>query len=92
MITSEESQQISVGIFEDQNPLPDLEPDLTVTYTDGLSNTLVFPPTGQDGITQLDLPPVLARNGTIIPYEVCLRNLQQEEVCIQDSYLIWGNP
>lgn len=92
VITSLETQEIFVGIFEDLIPLPNLEPDLTVTYSDGNANTRIFPPTDRDGITKLDLPPVMARNGTIIPYEVCLNNLQDEKSCVRDSYLIWGNP
>ena len=91
MITSDDEQVIFVGIFEGQDPLPNLEPDLTVTYKDDLSNTMVFPPTDGNGITKLELTAVYARNGTIIPYEVCLRNLQGEEACVKDSYLIWGN-
>ncbi len=92
VITSAETQEIFVGIFEDQTPLSNLEPDLTVTYSSGPSETINFPPTDPQGITSLKVTPIRARNGTIIPYEVCLNNLQDEKTCVKDSYLIWGNP
>ena len=91
MITSAESQEIFVGIFEGQIPLPHLEPELLV----GLPQEeliLAFPPTDEDGFTHLELPPVEARNGTIIPYDVCIENLMNERSCVSDSFLIWGNP
>ncbi len=92
MITSSDIQMIFVAILEGGKGVPNLEPELTVTYPEGEIGPLPFPPTNPDGMTQLDLPPVKASNGTLIPYEVCLQNIQADESCVGDTFLIWGNP
>jgi hypothetical protein len=92
MITADDIQRIFVAILEGEKGIPSLEPVLTVTYPKREVGPLPFPPTDQEGKTQLDLPPVKARNGTLIPYEVCLQNIQDEEACVAETFLIWGNP
>ncbi len=92
MITSSDFQEIFVAIIEGGKGVPNLEPELTVTFPEGVFGPLPFPPTNQEGMTQLDLPQVKASNGTLIPYEVCLHNIQAEEACVGETFLIWGNP
>jgi hypothetical protein len=50
-----------------------------------------FPATSEDGIAAVLLPPITARNGTLVPYEVCLQNVDSSRFCTGDEFLIWGN-
>jgi hypothetical protein len=92
VITSAEVQEIFVAIFQASKPVEGLNPELTLTYPDGREEFFFFRPTGPDGTSSMNIPPIAAPNGKIIPYEVCLLNLLDEQSCIGDSYLIWGNP
>jgi hypothetical protein len=92
LISSNESQEIGVGIFENDLPLQDVEPDLVLTLPDGGSRSYYMLPTDQEGQTRVQIEPIQAQNGTLIPYQVCIDNLNRERFCVRDSFLIWGNP
>ncbi|HJS28819.1 MAG TPA: hypothetical protein VJ768_04325 [Anaerolineales bacterium] len=91
LLAPDQPQRILAGVFAGEAPLPGVAPDLTVSYPDGSEKVYFFPATGGDGITALQLPPVTARNGTLIPYEVCLQNVDSSRFCVGDEFLIWGN-
>lgn len=92
LISSNESQEIGVGIFENDLPLQAVEPDLVLTLPDGGSRSYYMLPTDQEGQTRVQIEPIQAQNGTLIPYQVCIANLNREKFCVRDSFLIWGNP
>jgi hypothetical protein len=85
------SQRIFAGVFAGEAPLAGVAPDLTISYPDGSERVYFFPATGGDGITSIQLSPITARNGTLIPYEVCLQNIEGSRFCSGDEFLIWGN-
>lgn len=94
LITSAQEQQISLQVVEteSQTPIPNLEAFVTLTLPDGSQAVYNFQPTGADGQSALNLLPVEAPNGTLIPYQVCLKAAAGEPLCVTDSYVIWGNP
>jgi hypothetical protein len=85
------AQSVYAGVFIGDTPLPGVIPDLTVSYPDGSEKIFFFPATGEDGIAKIDLPPILARNGTLVPYQVCLQNVDDQRFCVGDEFVIWAN-
>ncbi len=92
LIHSGQPQEIHVTISEHEVPLANREPVLTLTLPDGSNQTYNFPPTDGEGKSSVNLSPVEAPNGTLIPYEVCLAGIYGKTFCISDHYLIWNYP
>ncbi len=91
ILSSQESQEIGVGLFEGSQPLRNVEPILSLVMPDGSEQSIYFPPTSQDGQAIINLDPIVAPNGTIIPYQVCISSLTGERFCVKDSFVIWFN-
>ncbi len=92
LINSEETQELFVRLSERDEPLERWEPILTIVYPDGNSDLRRFPPTASNGISQLQVGPIQAPNGTLIPYQVCIESPGNPAACVHEAYLIWGNP
>ncbi len=92
LILSSQSQEISVSIFKGNEPQKGMEPILVVTYPDGTVLANYLPATGDDGATTETLDPIPGKNGTLVPYEVCLSTATKDLFCIKESFVIWGNP
>lgn len=90
-ISSAETQVIHASLFAGTQLLAGLQPYLEVSLPNGSTSIYQFPPSDAGGQTQLDLPPVNAQNGTLIPYKVCLEGFGAAAVCASESYMIWGN-
>lgn len=82
---------IRVVSASDGAPAGGLSADLTVILPNGDQSTYTFPPTDASGQSSVDLPPIYASNGTIIPYQACLAAQPGAAQCVKDSYVIWGN-
>jgi hypothetical protein len=91
-VSSSESQTIFANLHAGGELLEGLQPFLELTLPEGGASIYQFPPTDAGGQTQLSVPPVLAQNGTLIAYRVCLQGFNADQVCASESYLIWGNP
>jgi hypothetical protein len=91
ILSSKESQEIGVGLFEGTQPLRNVEPIFTMVMPDGSEQSIYFPPTSQDGQAIINLDPIVAPNGTIIPYQVCISSMTGERFCVRDSFVIWYN-
>jgi hypothetical protein len=89
MLAPDQKQQIGVGIFSGNEPLPGVEPVMELTLPDGTQATYHLAPTGQDGHTGLRLEPISAEAGTLIPYKVCVYTGDGNKFCVLDSFLIW---
>jgi len=89
MISSEGEQEIIVWVFLGDKPLSNVEPILVVNAPDQTSISLSMPPTGENGESRIQLPVIIAKNGTLIPFEVCLSLPDTQKFCGRDSYLIW---
>jgi hypothetical protein len=58
---------------------------------DGKKITKNLPPTDKDGLAQVSIPPLsIKENGVIIPYIVCLNVPAQEQICKNESFLVWN--
>ncbi|MCX8061730.1 MAG: hypothetical protein N3D16_04030 [Anaerolineales bacterium] len=89
MVSPDHKQEIGVRVYSANQPLEGISPELILTYPDGREEKLTMPPTDAEGKTQLELPPVQAENGTLIPYRVCVQDRRKQRFCVQDSFLIW---
>lgn len=91
-IRADAAQQVDMTVIstQDQQPIPNVEAVLVVTYPDGTQYSAHFPPTQANGFSSVIVP---ARpgtpNGSIIPYQVCLNVPSDTPICASDSYLIW---
>jgi hypothetical protein len=76
----------------DQQPIADVEAELTLTLPDGRQERYSMPPTGSDGRAALSVDPLRPApdNGSVIAYRVCLNIPASEPICSADSYLIWN--
>jgi hypothetical protein len=84
-----ESQEIKVTVTENDIPLANREPILTITLPDGSQQMFRMNPTDELGVSKYRLPPIQAKNATLIPYEVCLTIPQREQLCVEDNYPVW---
>ena len=91
-VTSTQVQEIGVNVLRDNRPLMNVAPVLTLTLLDGNQQTFHLPPTGDDGQSRIQLPPIEAPNGTLILYQVCVPNPGKDEFCAEKSYVIWDFP
>lgn len=92
VVASGQPQEIHVKILEDETPLVNREPVLTVTLPDGKERVFHFPPTDENGESFFSLPAISGPNGTLIPYDVCLTGISRKTLCVGDHYLIWESP
>ena len=90
-VSAEEGQEIHVALYENGRPLKNYEPIIIITMPDGSQREAYFQPSNNNGRTSLNLPPVEAPNGTLIAYQICLRDLDGESHCVGDNYLIWNS-
>jgi hypothetical protein len=51
-----------------------------------------MPPTGKDGTTSYTLNPIQAENSQLVFYETCLVVQGKTQLCVDQSFMIWGNP
>ncbi|HEX7976413.1 MAG TPA: hypothetical protein VF498_18525, partial [Anaerolineales bacterium] len=90
MVASNQAQEIGVSVLQDNNAVANLSPVLVVSWPDGSQKPFVFPPTGGDGQSHLNVPPIAASNGTLVPYQVCVATPAGAKFCVKDSFLIWN--
>jgi hypothetical protein len=91
-VAPNQPQEIGVGVFVNNDPIQMVEPDLVVILPDGSRRTYYMLPTGTDGQTSIQLDPIDAPHNTVIPYEVCIYNIEESgKFCVRDSYLIMQN-
>lgn len=92
-INSVTPQTISVLVILNDQPLVNAQLTLRVNLP-GVEQPLVMQlqPTDQDGKTSITLEPIVAENSDLVPYEICLQLPDGTFECINDVFMIWGNP
>ncbi len=90
-VAQNQSQEITVSVFRDNIPVSLVEPLLVIRLPDDKGKTYYMLPTGEDGTSYLKLDPVDVENGTLVPYEVCIYDLDGGERCVEDSFMVWGD-
>ena len=91
LITSAEGQIIRIGIFVDGEPVDGVNTEITINLPGGIIHKQYPSITSNGGITNLNLEPIDAPNGTRIEYSVCLLGAGSDSLCVQDDFLIWDN-
>jgi hypothetical protein len=90
-VSADEIQEIHVALYENGKPLDNCEPILIITMPDGSQRQTYFQPSNRYGRTSLNLSPIKAPNGTLIAYQICLKDIDGELHCEGDNYLIWDS-
>lgn len=92
-IAADAEQKVMMMVVQrkDQHPIPNIEGELTLFLPDGSTYTAYFPPTGENGLSEVTIPaqPQL-ENGTLLTYQVCVNGGNIAPVCVPESYLIWN--
>jgi len=93
-IPADQAQRFDLyAVRTDNNqPVPDVEANLTLTMPDNTQINYPLPPTDAQGRASLTISPIEPApvNGTVISFKVCLALPSGLEVCTSDSYLIWN--
>ena len=93
-IPADQSQRFDLFVVRlaDNQPIPNIESELTLTMQNGIQTTYQLPPTDTQGRASLTVPPIepAPLNGTVISFKVCLNVPADSPVCKSDSYLIWN--
>jgi hypothetical protein len=93
-IPADQSQRFDLFVVRlaDNQPIPNIESELTLTMQNGIQTTYQLPPTDTQGRASLTVPPIepAPLNGTVISFKVCLNVPADGPVCKSDSYLIWN--
>lgn len=92
LLPADQSQIIEALIYEDQNPIKDVEFMVMLSMPDGTQSTVYMSPTDVNGKTSVVLDPIDATNGTVIPYQACILGIFNPPVCILESFVIWQSP
>lgn len=92
VISPSDSQLVHLEVLDrtTHNPIANLEAVITLTLPDGTTQTYNFQPTNAQGQSTLSIPAIDAQNGTLVVYRVCLNT--GDETCVDEGYLIWGQP
>jgi hypothetical protein len=92
MLAPNQNQEIGVSIYENNTPMPNMEPILVITFPNGQEKTYYMLPSGEDGVSSMMINPIDQPNGSLILYQVCVFDLTYERYCVKDSFLMWQNP
>lgn len=88
LVSPNQEQVIGVLIYGNNQPLAGVEPELELSILDRISE-YTLPPSGVDGRTGMRIEPLNVRNGTLIPYKVCVTTANSQKFCVLDSFLVW---
>jgi hypothetical protein len=89
LIAPNQDQEIGVVVYSVGKPVPQAPVELTLRMPNGDEQVYALPPTNQQGETRLNLGPISAENGTLVPYRACVQMQNQQKFCVMDSYVIW---
>jgi hypothetical protein len=92
-ISNQEAQiiQIMLRTRQSKQPIADIESFVTLGLPDGKKISYNLPPSDISGLAQVSIQPLKdVANGTIIPYIVCLNVPGDEQICANESFLIWN--
>jgi len=92
VVDSETPQTIFIMVTLQQTPQPGMDLTLSVEYPDGQETTVTLPTTNQEGLTGYTLPPIAGDNGDLVRYEACLFYQDLPPICVEQIFMIWGNP
>lgn len=91
-IPLDQTQTIFAYISQGNQPVINVRPVLEIAAPNGQRLLYHMPPTDQTGISSIEILPIQASNGAIIPYEICLLYRDATRFCVTSQYLIWDVP
>lgn len=91
-VDSQTTQVLFFWVKLQQTPQPGMELVLTITYPDGHEEVVTLEPTDENGYTSYTLAPIPGENGNLVRYEACLNYGDLPPVCVEQVFMIWGNP
>jgi len=92
-VKPDEAQRISLKAetSTDHAPLIGVGANLTVYYPGNKQVEFQFPASDANGASSVTVPARTGlSNGTVIPYQVCLSGPSSSAVCVNETYLVWG--
>lgn len=93
VVDSNTAQTIYVVVELENTPQTGKELVLTVEYPDGRVEQMLMPATAADGSSTYTLAPIQGENGDLVYYEACLYvQSGVDPACVEQSFMIWGNP
>ena len=92
LIPSNVQQEVGAMVLQGDQPLANVAPLITIRVPKTEPKTYNLPPTDQEGKTVLYLDPIVASNGTVVEYDVCVKGSADDLFCVKDSFIIWYNP
>lgn len=91
LIPNGQAQEIYVQAIEGTLPVEGVLFNFLLTYPDGRVFEENFPLTDSNGQASLTLEPIIASDGTNVPYVACYLAGQDEAVCINGIFTIWSS-
>lgn len=91
-IPQNQPQTIFAYLSQGDQPVVNVKPILEISAPGGQRLVYHMPATDEKGISSIQIPPVEASNGAIIPYEVCLLYRDATRFCVESQYFIWDVP
>lgn len=88
LLSSFENQTIYAAVFDGTEPLAGLSMGLTLTLANGVEYAYTMPQTSELGGSEIGIPQIVAENGSLVVYTVCILDYG---VCETQNFLIWGN-
>lgn len=85
-------QTVGVSIVQSGVPVNGLRAFLYLKFPENIKIKYLFPKTQDNGTSTLILNPIDAPHGTVISYDVCVDPVVTDRSCVNESFLIWGNP
>jgi len=89
MISPDQEQEIWAVVFSADVPVPNIEPELTMTMPDETEQIYRMAATDENGETRQIIPPIEAKNGTLVRYNICVQLENQQRFCAGNNYVIW---
>ncbi len=91
-ISTREQQKIYIKVFDRSGRgLPGKKTWLTISIPDAGEVVFSLPDTDIRGEIWIEIPAIIAPQGTLIPYKACVET-SLGMVCKLDSYVIWSGP
>ncbi|MBL6983607.1 MAG: hypothetical protein ISR58_20690 [Anaerolineales bacterium] len=88
LVDPDQSQIITVFVYNNDQPYADIRPTLNLMLPGGKTQSIAFPATGSNGRSSLQLEPISAAHGTRVDIQVCALS----GACLDDYFLVWGDP
>jgi hypothetical protein len=92
LLAADQTQVIYAAVYDNNIPVSNVELRLTLTMPDGKVVTKIMPLTDQNGQTFVQLESLVAPNGTLVPYQVCIVSVAVSKLCEDERFVLWDSP